>query len=290
MKICKYCGEEFENGRTYSNHVRWKHKKKEIKCQYCNEVFSCGIEQHEKSCYLNPKNKRNCPVCNTIIKILYNKYCSRSCAGKINSIDRKVVLAPKKANCIICNAEILSIKKKKYCQTCLYERHKRRCIENEAYRKKVSFFCICTICNKSFINYFNPRKTCSKTCYKTLLQKNSRKNPHCGGETNFKRYKYKNILMDSSWEVELAKWLDHNNIKWIRSRKLLLWWTDKQGNKRRYYPDFYLPKYDIYLDPKNTYLQQKDQLKLKQVVKENNITLIYGSNEKIYNQLQNLSL
>lgn len=28
----------------------------------------------------------------------------------------------------------------------------------------------------------------------------------------------------------------------------------KNGNSHRYYPDFYLPEFNIYLDPKNDYL------------------------------------
>lgn len=31
-------------------------------------------------------------------------------------------------------------------------------------------------------------------------------------------------------------------------------WEDTKGIKHRYYPDFYLPEYDVYLDPKNDYL------------------------------------
>jgi len=46
--------------------------------------------------------------------------------------------------------------------------------------------------------------------------------------------------MDSSWEVNIAKWLDINNIKWIRDRKINFIWTNINGIKRRYYSDFYL--------------------------------------------------
>jgi hypothetical protein len=31
-------------------------------------------------------------------------------------------------------------------------------------------------------------------------------------------------------------------------------WKDNTGNEHRYYPDFYLPEYDVYLDSKNDYL------------------------------------
>lgn len=36
----------------------------------------------------------------------------------------------------------------------------------------------------------------------------------------------------------------------------IVYWDD-DGKQRRYVPDFYLPKYDLYLDPKNDYLIKK---------------------------------
>jgi hypothetical protein len=49
---------------------------------------------------------------------------------------------------------------------------------------------------------------------------------------------------DSGWEVTLAKSLSDNNIYWTRPSKFLL------SNGRSYTPDFYLPEYDVYIDPK----------------------------------------
>jgi hypothetical protein len=60
---------------------------------------------------------------------------------------------------------------------------------------------------------------------------------------------YNGILMDSSWEVLLAKRLDHLEIEWIRPEPLI--WSDANGVKHHYFPDFFLPKYNVYIDPKN---------------------------------------
>lgn len=60
---------------------------------------------------------------------------------------------------------------------------------------------------------------------------------------------YKNILLDSTWEFELAKRLDELSIKWIRPEPIP--WTDKKGKVHNYFPDFYLPDYDLFIDPKN---------------------------------------
>ena len=94
--------------------------------------------------------------------------------------------------------------------------------------------------------------------------------------------------MDSSWELDIAVWMDAHNIEWIRSRKIMFWWTDVNGKKRRYYPDFYLPFYDLYLDPKNKYLLMKDDFKLKQVIADNHIKLIYGHKTEILDKLMGL--
>ena len=61
---------------------------------------------------------------------------------------------------------------------------------------------------------------------------------------------YKDILLDSSWELALAIRLDELNIKWSRPEPIK--WIDIDGKERNYFPDFYLDDYNLYLDPKNT--------------------------------------
>lgn len=60
---------------------------------------------------------------------------------------------------------------------------------------------------------------------------------------------YKGVTLDSSWELALAQRLDELNIKWERPSPLQ--WVDIEGLTHNYFPDFYLPDYDLYLDPKN---------------------------------------
>lgn len=95
--------------------------------------------------------------------------------------------------------------------------------------------------------------------------------------------------MDSSWEVKIAQWLDENTIEWSRTKKLVFLWTDANGEKRRYYPDFYLPKYNLYLDSKNPFLQQKDKFKIEQVIRENNINLWVDTKDKLIEKLFHLT-
>jgi hypothetical protein len=62
---------------------------------------------------------------------------------------------------------------------------------------------------------------------------------------------YRGVVLDSSWELELAKRLDEMGVLWNRPSPLK--WVDGDGNQHNYFPDFYLPEYDVYLDPKNPY-------------------------------------
>jgi hypothetical protein len=137
------------------------------------------------------------------------------------------------------------------------------------------------VCNTPFENKYKI-KTCGDTCYRKHLSKLSTENPNCGGETNYKKYRYKGIWMDSTWEKELAEWMDSKNIVWERSRKYhMLWWTDTNGKKRRYYPDFFLPTYNIYVDTKNPYLMKCDAFKIESASKENKVEIICGDINKI---------
>ena len=95
---------------------------------------------------------------------------------------------------------------------------------------------------------------------------------------------YNDIKLDSSYEVALAQSLDKNNIKWERPSRFKYY---DLNNKLHYYtPDFYLPDYNIYLDPKNDFLINNinpklgysDKDKIKWVMEQNKIkVLILGS-------------
>lgn len=75
---------------------------------------------------------------------------------------------------------------------------------------------------------------------------------HWGGWHTAKTYNYKDIKLDSSYEVTFAQDLDNNNIKWSRPNPLK--WKDNNGNEHMYYPDFYIEDFNVYVDTKNDYL------------------------------------
>ena len=55
---------------------------------------------------------------------------------------------------------------------------------------------------------------------------------------------------------------------------MTLKWVCNENITHRYYPDFYLPEYGVYLDPKNEYLIKKDQTKIRLVQEQNQVRVI----------------
>lgn len=98
-----------------------------------------------------------------------------------------------------------------------------------------------------------------------------------GGIVSRKTYEYYNkwirkvCYLQSTYEVTLAENLDHNHVRWDRPSAFN--WIDVQGLSHRYYPDFLLLDYDVYLDPKNDYLAKVDADKIERVRQQNVIQL-----------------
>lgn len=74
------------------------------------------------------------------------------------------------------------------------------------------------------------------------------------------------VVLQSSYELRCANILDELGIKWIRPKALMY-------DGRRYYPDFYLPDLDIYLDPKNDFKAVQDREKINAVIEQNSVVV-----------------
>jgi hypothetical protein len=79
-----------------------------------------------------------------------------------------------------------------------------------------------------------------------------------------KQIEYKGIKFQGSWELEFYKYCEANSIECFRNTEgfKYVW----QG-ERTYYPDFYLPKYDSYVEVKG-YKTERDEAKWKQFPKK----------------------
>ncbi len=88
------------------------------------------------------------------------------------------------------------------------------------------------------------------------------------------KFKYKDINMRSNWEVILAKNLDKNNVEWKYEDKPF-----KLSNGQIYWPDFYLPQLDKYIEVKG-YLSDYSRKKINLFIKEHH-DLIFLDNLNI---------
>lgn len=91
-----------------------------------------------------------------------------------------------------------------------------------------------------------------------------------------KHYKYHEYILDGLWELDVAKYLDNNNIKW--ERPLNGFKYEWNNSEHLYFPDFYLPEYNYYIEVKG-YQRERDSYKWKSVknliiIKEKEITEI----------------
>lgn len=297
---CPYCNKTFFSieGRTFSNHVKWcesnPNTPKSVKCEKCGKVISSnGISLHNCE-----EKKTKCIECGkSFYKKQEEKFCSQTCAAVHNNYQRKTqgYISPLKGVkyeivdkvCKSCGS-IFQLAKNQHqiteCDTC-------RDVKVFGNRKYKVIHSKCVICGNetSYKTGHKVKQTCSKKCYHSLLSINSKNNPKCGGETNYKKFVYKDISMDSSWEVRIATLMDSLNIKWERSKKLLLWWYDENNKKRRYHPDFYLPEFDLYLDTKNKYLIEQDSYKIKKVIENNKVKLYVGDIDDVEKYVKSLS-
>lgn len=245
------------NKSEKSNLYRIKVKEKNIK-----EKLLIEIEYN--------KNPNLCPRCDSPIKykIRNNMYCSRNCANSNG---------PRSEDC---KRKISEKLKGKYFQS--EESMIKRTLKMGLIPASFKQNTFCKICNKD--TKTKHRKTCSDKCYKILIRKITKLNPKCGGQKHTHRTKIINnkgavFTAESSYEVKLSQILNELNINWIRPN--FVFYTDDNGDKRRYYPDFYLEKYNLYLDPKNDYLIKTDINKINYASKENNITIVIIGNKRL---------
>jgi len=81
------------------------------------------------------------------------------------------------------------------------------------------------------------------------------------------------VLMDSTWEVAMAERLDHLKITWDRREDMKLPYLSKNGRKRNYIPDFYLPEYDTYIEVKG-YWTDAARHKMNSVQGTNSVKIV----------------
>lgn len=252
------------------------HYKNVIKAQKKATNAASKKRKEERERYYDNPNK--CLECEYELefKKKNNKFCSSSCSAKRNNRLRGER-----------NLETKEKISKKLKGRKLSKEHKRKVSKHlKKYNKNRNFELIkkidayekmpnkCKVCGSKIEYKKRHRKTCSEKCRIIASTKRTYRNG------SRKTIEYNGIILESSWELKLAKWLDEKKIKWIRPKPIE--WSDGQKT-RMYYPDFYLPKQNLYLDPKNPYCMELDAEKVKVVRKK--INIIYGDINEVINKI-----
>ena len=213
-----------------------------------------------------------CRQCNTSLAydVRLNKFCSRSCSATHANNNRSDESRKQQG---------ISLSATKQAH-CMYPRQPKelRKVKDKITQLEYTKVSQCKMCSKFFAG---TKKTCSTECYKQNLSEVAKKNTALGGNKNNKAHGWYESLtagrvwLESSYEHTVAVDLDKNQIHWSRPAYL------KYGANRKYYADFYLNDYDVYLDPKNDYLIPLDTPKIEQVMCENKVTVLILTKDQL---------
>lgn len=246
------------------------------------------IAVNTKYCCLNCKNIyptsnlkkhtcKSCPICSTIIIGSVKKFCSKSCAAKFNNTQRTPAMRKKQS---------INIKLAQSLNPTLKNNFKNY-IRPEKTFSRIQFHqckeCDTYILTKNWQTTVN--KFCSSDC-RTISHIKSKRHHH-GHKKIYKYFNYhlqENVILESSWEFKIAKYLDFLKIIWIRPEPIS--WQDKNLKSHLYYADFYLPVYDVYLDPKNPYVMTLDKYKMSII--EQKVKIFYGSIDNLTKNINSL--
>lgn len=158
------------------------------------------------------------------------KFCSRSCSATIINKERDysvVITGPKKG----------------------YDFQGRN-ISSKHISSPYTKIYQCCICQKWFPG---SRKVCdAKACrYENIKGKVGGFRPN---STRKHREFYNGFQMDSGAELSFAKLLDQHNIVWVKNSSKFFTYHES----RKYYPDFYLPDFDLWVEVKGKYYYNPD--------------------------------
>ena len=231
---CNTCSQSFKSERSLRSHLNW-HKpgyaekstagarSSQQKAALASATLAkVNRETNIKEYMLSPKR---CKECNVVIAYEHreNLFCSHKCSG------------------IYTNKHLRTDEGRLRQSESLKKTLSNRKIYNHPKTPKAIKSCI--ICGNRHVRQ---GKTCSLICRAVHVSNSVRGktggNRDCNlpGTDSFGKQFY----FDSNWEILLAKSLDENGIKWARPSKFLL------SDGRSYTPDFYLPEYNVYIDPK----------------------------------------
>lgn len=258
-------------------------------CIHCEKPFSLGnLATHEPVCLYSDNNSIFCKCCSSRIYEREKQFCNRSCAAtynnKLHSDDSRKRQAAKVSKTMRGRP---SPKKGK---TQRKDKVDSTVKLTDPITGKIAEIRKCVSCSAEFLHAkHKKRTTCSSRCKSLLLAQKAGDR-----ETVWSRQKIIPFLclstgqmvnLQSTWEIITAQMLDDLLIEWVRPKSII--WEDCNKKARRYYADFYLPAFDVYLDPKNPWVMQKDQDKIEKVSRI--VSLLVGTPDEIIKKVVSMT-
>jgi len=132
--------------------------------------------------------------------------------------------------------------------------------------------CSCNFCERKFTSKEsktvherycknNPNRDIKRSQELSELQKQAQSKPDVRKKHSDAIYfsknkvEYKGLLLDSLWEKKFLERCDELQIKYEKCKNPLIW-VDANGNKKNYYPDFYLKDFDIIVEIKSPFVEK----------------------------------
>lgn len=242
--------------------MRTNLKTNESTCKNCNKTFvkifdsnkvhcskKCRKEYRFKTTPVKIKSIKICPKCNKE-HIKDGKFCSRSCG---NSRDRPKEFREKLQVWAKANPRGWAANPKPNLE------NPRPNLGAHAVKEKwdkLRQTLSCKECNTEFEVAYSARnrKYCSVTC--------SNKNKYHINSNRKKTSIYKGFRMESGAELIFAQQCDQLGIVWHKNTTQFFSFIDSTGKQSKYYPDFYLEQYDIWVEIKGKrYIRPDDELR-----------------------------
>ena len=241
-----------------NNSMRTNTKTNQSHCKNCSKLFTklfdsnrvhctaeCVREFRIKNKKIKVKPTKICPKCDTP-HLKDGVFCSRGCA---NVRIRTEEFKQQRSEYALANPSGWATNPKAYNNT------------SERWAKK-RLTLACLDCKKLFEVPFSQRhrKYCSIDC--------TNKNKYHPNSTKKHRTFYNGYWMDSGAELLFAQELDKLNIHWHKNSTEYFSFTKSNNKQSKYYPDFYLKDYDIWVEVKGLrYVREDDELRRAAVPK-----------------------
>ena len=246
MYKCKHCGKEFDDKRKLAGHST--HCKLNPKYEHNMECLA-EARTHVQNHTNGEFNKEEIQHC---------QYCGKECHSK-NSLLNHERLCKFNPNRDECNLKNFNHQGHKAWNKGLTSETDERVSNNGksisiSYRSGKSKIWCSGLTKETDVRLQHMSDETKRK------MKNGEWKPRTGGVP---KYEYKGCVLQGSWEYLFAIYLDEHNIRWEQITEPFEY--EWNGGIHHYYPDFYLPTCDVYVEIKGL-LRERDIAKWETLI------------------------